>query len=250
MKSHTQNRNKFGVLTLVPTPISELGEITASLKELLLKAFEGGSIIAIEDEKPARRRWRAWDLPREAIESFVPYNEHTRKGDGKENAGSELIQFLKDGKNVFLMSDGGMPGFCDPGRSLIASCHRKGITVTTTACENSLIPTVSMSGFTEGAFEFLGFPPREKDERKKWFDDLKNSSKTQAFMDTPYRLDRVISELQESYGELAKKQYIFLLCDINRESESSYWGPLNDLSKHQPLEKAEFVLVLAGKELF
>lgn len=250
MKSHYGTKDKFGRLTLVPTPIEELGDISPTLKEKLLKAHESGAILAIEDLKPARQRWRAWDLPREAIENFFPYNEHTRKNENQINAGTELIKNLSSGKDVFLISDGGMPAFCDPGRSLVAECHRKGITVTSTNCDNSLIPAIAMSGFTEGGFEFLGFPPREKEERKNWFEALKSSSKTQAFMDTPYRLDRVVSELGEGYGDQAKKQYVYLVSDINRESEKSFWGPLSDLKRFQPLEKAEFVLVLAGNRPF
>lgn len=250
MKSHKQTDQKTGTLTLVPTPISEKGEITQGLKTLLLEAFQSGAILAVEDLKPARQRWRAWDLPREAIENFVPYNEHTREGEGHQDAGIELIKNLKEGKDVYLMSDGGMPAFCDPGRSLVAECHRQNIIVTTTDCDNSLLPSIALSGFTEGAFEFLGFPPREKGERKNWFKNLKGKFQTTAFMDTPYRLDRVISELLEGFGESGNQQYVYLLVDINRDSERSYWGPLSGLKNEQPLEKGEFLLVLAGKTPF
>ncbi|MCR9204025.1 MAG: hypothetical protein NXH75_05585, partial [Halobacteriovoraceae bacterium] len=82
------------------------------------------------------------------------------------------------------------------------------------------------------------------------FEGLKSSSKTQAFMDTPYRLDRVVSELLEGHGELSLKQSVYLVCDINRESERSFWGTLSELKRCQPLEKAEFVLVLAGNHPF
>lgn len=247
MKSHQTAMS--GQLILVPTPISEMGTLTNELREQLLRAFEKGAIIAVEDLKPARQRWRAWDLPREAIESFFPYNEHTRGGDSSDGD-KLLLEKLKKGETVYLMSDGGMPAFCDPGRSLVAECHRQGITVTCTPTDNSLLPTVALSGFTEGAFSFLGFPPREKGERKEWFLSLKKKSEVLVFMDTPYRLDRVISELIEGYQDQAKSQFVYLLCDINRETERSYWGPLSKLSSLQPLEKGEFVLVLAGKSPF
>lgn len=236
-----KTQKSYGTLYLVISPISEKGELTISLREKLLKAFEENHVIAVEDLKPARQRWRAWDLPREAIESFVAYNEHSR-GEGAEE---DLLSRLKKKQDVYLMSDGGTPGFCDPGRSLIDRCHQEGIKVSVTESGNSLIPTVAMSGFTEGAFEFLGFPPREKEQRRKWYEDLIKNPRCAVFMDTPYRLDRVVSELLEVAQGSFQKRRLFILCDINRESENYYWGELNQFASLSPFEKAEFVAVLA-----
>ncbi len=233
---------KKGQLILIPTPISEVGGETLELKNLLLKAWESGAAIVVEDEKPARRRWRSWDLPREGISDFRTYNEHSRKEELPK-----LLELLKKGVDVYLQSDGGMPGFCDPGRDLIYEAQSRGIKVTCSAFYNSLIPAVAMSGFTEGEFQFLAFPPREKDERKQFFNDLAKRDHTQVFMDTPYRLERVCQELLEVSWKSGKNQQVYLGMDINRDEFDSFWGNMNDLERYlksTPPGKREFVCVI------
>ena len=232
----------LGQLVLVSTPISETGGADEDLKHLLLNAWKKGSVIVVEDEKPARRRWRSWDLPHEAIADFITYNEHSRK----ENL-PKLIDLLKKGRDVYLQSDGGMPGFCDPGRDLIFEAQSKNIRVSCSAFYNSLIPAVAMSGFTEGEFQFLSFPPREKEQRAEFFKKMGHSQVTQAFMDTPYRLERVCEELLKTDWKKGKDQRIYIGMDINREEFSSFWGNMTDLDKllkTNPPGKREFVCVI------
>lgn len=236
-----------GILTLVPTPISEVGTLMPETQEFLLSHFNSGGKILIEDEKPGRRRWLGWGLPREAIEEFICYNEHTR-----DELDPKLISDLKKGKNLCLMSDGGMPGFCDPGRSLIYSCQEKGFTVKSLSSTNSLIPSVALSGFTEGPFEFLGFPPKTKEEREDFFKDLftKYNHKCVVFMDTPYRLKRVLSELQSGAIATASKKdpmkrQVFFIMDIDRDTEESWWGSLSQLKGAKDFGKREFLCVLS-----
>ena len=95
---------KTGILTLIPTPLSESGELEPVAFALLSKAAsleeKEQSIFVIEDLKPGRRRWLQFKLPRECIESFVLYNEHTSAVVAKE-----LLSQLKTGKNVFLINN-------------------------------------------------------------------------------------------------------------------------------------------------
>lgn len=228
-------------LTLVTTPIAEEGELTPKVRALLLDCFEKGHTLLVEDEKPARRRWRAWDLPREAIEHFVPYNEHTRN-----ELDQTLVSRLKKGEEMILMSDGGTPGFCDPGRSLIELCHQNKIKISITESCNSLIPAVALSGFTEGAFEFLGFPPRDKEERRIFFKTILERNNVQVFMDTPYRLEKVLNEFLESSNPKLSGRRHCVVMDINRESEEILWGSLAEIKKHSPLGKREFLWVIEG----
>ncbi len=233
---------KQGQLHLIPTPVAEKGNLGGFLKETLEQAFENGSGLLIEDEKPGRRRWLAWGLPRTAIDDFIPYNEHSRG-----ELDSKILKELAQGKDFFLMSDGGTPGFCDPGRSLIYSCQEKGFKVRMLSCDNSLLPAVALSGFTEGAFEFLGFPPKGKEERESFFKAVYSKAHCQVFMDTPYRLQRVLEELDHACPETGRSRLHFLLMDINREEEQSFWGTLKNLLKLKDLGKREFVLVVAPK---
>jgi len=230
---------KQAKLILVPTPIEEIGEITQSLKEELGAAFARGDCLVVEDPKPARRRWIGWGLDREAVNSFTHYNEHTRGAlDG------ELLSKLRAGKNIYLMSDGGLPGFCDPGRSLIFEAHLAGLQVSMSPFPNSLLSAVTLSGFSEGAFEFHGFPPKEREQRKAFIKGLSQKRGVCAFMDTPYRLERV---LEECLAELPGHAMVSLAMDIGRETEEIVWGKaskaLAQCLRDKP-GKREFVLVI------
>lgn len=237
-------KKSCGVLHLIPTSVTESGSLTVEVANLLIEAWENGAGICVEDEKPGRRRWLAWGLPREAIADFITYNEHSR-----DELDPKLTAELKNGRDLFLMSDGGTPGFCDPGRSLITSCHQSNIPVCMINCDNSLLPAVALSGFTEGAFEFLGFPPKESAERALFFKKMFERPHCQVFMDTPYRLKKVLSEINEACPGQQRKRGHFLLMDIERESEQYLWGPLDQILKTPELGKREFVWVLAPKSL-
>lgn len=119
---------KKGTLTLIPTPIDEIHPLETTAWELLNNiSGDSNSIVCIEDLKPGRRRWLRWNLPRNQVEDFVLYNEHNHK-----EQCIHLINELKSGKNVYLMSDGGLPAFCDPGQDLVRVCHKNKIKVTST----------------------------------------------------------------------------------------------------------------------
>ena len=231
-----------GKLTLIPTSIEELGSIKQSTFEMLLQASQNlaHSIIVVEDPKPARRRWLHWGLPRETIEHFVYLNEH-----GQVELTPTLISELKNGKNVFLMSDGGVPAFCDPGRALVLACHQNNIKVRCFDLENSLLSAVAVSGLTEGAFEFLGFPPKESSTREQFFKSaLAHKEKVYAFMDTPYRLDRCLAELAQcGHSDVT----MTLSVDIGRGTEEIFYGNITDLSQ-KSFGKREFVCIFTRQK--
>jgi 16S rRNA (cytidine1402-2'-O)-methyltransferase len=229
---------------LVPTSITEAGSLTEELRITLSSAWEKGAGICVEDIKPGRRRWLKWGLPREAIDDFITYNEHSR-----DELDEKIIKELKEGRDFFMVSDGGTPAFCDPGRSLVMACHQRNINVRMINCDNSLLPAVALSGFTEGAFRFLGFPPKEKDERHKFFTSLFKNTECQVFMDTPYRLERVREEISKACPSNERGRHHFVLMDIERESEQYLWGSLDKILSSQELGKREFVWVLAPKTL-
>ena len=110
-----------GILYLIPTPIDNESKLHQDAVELIKTAPEGSRFV-VEDARPGRRRWLHYGLPREAIDDFICYNEQTH-----DLVRPEIIEVLSSGKNVFMMSDAGLPAFCDPGRALIEECHRKKI---------------------------------------------------------------------------------------------------------------------------
>jgi 16S rRNA (cytidine1402-2'-O)-methyltransferase len=225
-----------GVLTLIPTPIGDDLRLHPSAKELLERAIEDSkSIFCVEDHKPARRRWIAFGLPRETIEKFVLYNEHTR-----ETQAFELIKKLQAGHNVYLMSDCGLPAYCDPGQKLVDLCHEHNIVVSSTNFDNSPILALALSGYNHDSFVFLGFPPQKKEERSTWFKNNLKIKGTLVLMDTPYRLKATF----ENLNDLNPNLNVCLCLDLNKGNEFIKRGPLSKFTENEIHQKRDFILVI------
>lgn len=224
-------------LTLIPTPIDDESPLEPVALALLQEAsLDKQSIIAVEDAKPGRRRWLHWGLPRESIENFVLYNEHTR-----EQECPKLIEKLKAGNKVYLMSDGGLPAFCDPGRELVDACHERGIKVTSTPFCNSIALAVALSGFKHDKFLFGGFLPAKKEQRELEWNEILKSKVTQVLMDTPYRLTKTMEEL----ASLSPQKQVFLALNLNQSNEALFRGKASQLHKKVAGQKAEFILIIS-----
>lgn len=227
---------KKGLLILVPTPLQESQMLVGPALELLRDHLEkGDALFCVEDAKPGRRRWLSWGLPRSEIENLICYNEHTR-----DDLREELIAEMKKGKTLFLMSDGGLPAFCDPGKDLVKRCHDEGIRVTSTPFENSVILALALSGFDHEQFFFGGFPPRDKAERKNFYKEILKKKETIILMDAPYRLPKVLAEIDE----LGSKRELFLAMDLGSEDELLIRGSAQKLIKKVNAQKAEFILII------
>lgn len=225
-----------GKLVLVPTPIDNESPLEPVAESLLRKAFEQGEIIAVEEAKACRRRWLHWGLPRESIETFVLYNEHTR-----DEEAPNLIRQMQKGKSVYLMSDCGLPAFCDPGKKLVNLCHEHGIRVTSTPFSNSVLLALALSGFDHERFVFEGFIPARGGDRTKALKRILSQSETSIVMDTAYRLPRLLEELKE----INPGRGAFLAMDLNKSEERLIRAKVGNLKA--PEEKKEFVLVIGGK---
>ncbi len=227
-----------GRLILVPTPIDDQTPLEACAHAMLLKAATDRretSVFAIEDLKPGRARWLSWGLPRDVVDDFVLYNEHTR-----EELRASLLERMYMGCDVYLMSDGGLPAFCDPGRHLVDACHRDGLEVTSTPFPNSTLLALALSGFSHDEFLFKGFLPVEKGERRRAMGELSKYKGTIVLMETPYRLTRLLEELESVW-----KGEAFLALDLCMPSQELSRGRLSDLAKRHKGQKREFVLILS-----
>jgi 16S rRNA (cytidine1402-2'-O)-methyltransferase len=233
-------------LTLIPTPIDEDSPLETVALEALKKASQdlekGKALIVIEDLKPGRRRWLKWGLPRSVVESFTLYNEHTRK-----EALGNLIQFLNKGGDVYLMSDGGLPAFYDPGVELVDQCHVNKIKVTSTPFCNSISLALALSGLDHQQFYFGGILPRKSEDRGPFLKELLNQKMTTIVLDTPYRLKKTLEELKGVWGKSkASKKLAFLALDLNRDSEELFRGNPDSLMRNVGEFKREFILVIGS----
>jgi 16S rRNA (cytidine1402-2'-O)-methyltransferase len=224
-------------LILIPTPIQDDHPLETVARELLLKdAMEDNVILLVEEHKVARGRWLKWGLPREAIEKFILFNEHTQ-----EKIQADVITELKSGKTVYLMSDCGLPAFCDPGQKLVDSCHKQGIKVTATPFPNSIALALALSGFSHARFIFSGWIPVKEPERSDWMKQELKKPETQIWMETPYRLQKLLSDL----AGLKTNRELFLAIDLGAKDELLVRGPVTSLVKILEKEnKREFVLIL------
>jgi 16S rRNA (cytidine1402-2'-O)-methyltransferase len=224
------------MLTLIPTPIDEKHDLESTAKSILIKAQNNqDSIFCVEEAKIARRRWIRWGLDRNIIDKFVLFNEHTR-----DELTPDLIKSLKKGKNIFLMSDCGLPAFCDPGKNLVDHCHKNNIKVTSTPFYNSTILALALSGFNHDKFNFEGFLSKENNQRKKDIIRISKNKKTTIIMDTPYRLNKIIDEVKEVMPE----REVFIAMDLNKDDELLIRAKAKNLQLEK--SKREFILILGA----
>lgn len=226
-------------LILVPTPLQDdLPLETTALELLKADCLKENVVLLVEEHKIGRQRWLKWGLPREAIEKFILFNEHTQ-----ENLTAEIIKKIRSGNTVYLLSDCGLPAFCDPGQMLVDHCHKQGIQVTSTPFPNSIALAVALSGFSHRSFVFSGFVPVKEPERTDWMKKELKRPETQIWMETPYRLGKLLEEI----SKLDVKKEVFLGMDLGGSSELLLRGNIKQiLSKLDPKEKREFVLVISG----
>lgn len=229
-------------LILVPTPIQEdLPLETVALKRLLEDCLKEDVLILVEEHKVARGRWLKWGLPREAIEKFILVNEHSQ-----EKILPDLMKQIKSGKRAYLMSDAGLPAFCDPGQILVDACHKQGIKVSATPYPNSISLALALSGFSHNTFVFSGFIPVKEPERNLWMKKELKRSETLIWMETPYRLMKLLEEMKGLTGS----REIFLGMDLGGNEEKLLRGSISSLLGHfKEPSKHEFVMVIAPEKV-
>lgn len=225
-------------LILVPTPIADDLPLEPRAHALLLEeAMKEEVILLVEEHKVGRQRWIKWGLPREAIEKFILFNEHTQ-----EKLVPEIIKEMKQGKKVYLLSDCGLPAFCDPGQGLVNACHKNRIKVTATPFPNSIALALALSGFSHDRFNFSGFIPVKEPERSKWMKQELARPETLIWMETPYRLGKLLDEITKTNTS----RELFLGMDLGHTSEQLLRGMAKDLVKLlKEGEKREFVLIIS-----
>ncbi|MEX0799544.1 MAG: SAM-dependent methyltransferase [Bacteriovoracaceae bacterium] len=229
-----------GLLTLVPTPIDDDSPLEQSAFTKLNEAVSENQIIVVEEAKTCRRRWLKWGLPREAIEKFVLYNEHTSAEEAPR-----LLKEMNKGNSVYLLSDCGLPAFCDPGRLLVELCHQSAIQVTATPFPNSISLAVALSGFPHDRFIFEGFIPARGAQRSKELKRIMSQKEVSVLMDTPYRLESLLKEMKKEMKEIKGQREVFLAMELNKKGEKLLRAPLENIQP--PKEKAEFILILGAK---
>jgi 16S rRNA (cytidine1402-2'-O)-methyltransferase len=195
-------------------------------------------LIAAEDTRHSRILLNVHDI-------HVPmtsYHEHNQ-----DEKGTILLDKLKSGASIALITDAGTPGISDPGESLVRRCHEAGISVTSLPGACACITALTLSGLPTRRFCFEGFLPIDKKERKEILESLVNECRTMILYEAPHRLHKTLKELSQTLGN----RTIVLCRELTKKFESVIRTTLEEAVVNYETEEArgEFVLVIEGKDL-
>ena len=228
-----ENINGQGMLYLCATPIGNLKDIT----ERVIETLRSVDIIAAEDTRNSIKLLNHFEI-KVPLTSYHEYNKYDKA--------NELIDKMRDGKNVALITDAGTPAISDPGEVLTDMCHKAGIRVTSLPGPCALITALTMSGINARRFVFEGFLPSDKKDRRRVLEDLVNETRTIIIYEAPHHLRATLSELYNKLGD----RRCALCRELTKKFEETIRMPLSDLiayyEEHEP--KGEYVLVLEGKD--
>jgi len=219
-----------GTLFIVSTPIGNLADISYRAIETLKRV----DLIAAEDTRVSKKLLTHYDIS-VPITSYHDYN--------KEKVVHTLVKRLLNGKSVALISDAGTPGISDPAFVLIREAIQNDINIEAVPGPTALIPALQLSGLPMDRFVFEGFLPPKKG-RKKRLAMLTAEPRTLIFYESPYRLEKTLSDLYSFLGNRS----IAIIRELTKMHQSIIRTTLENIQKnHDQISlKGEFVLVVEG----
>lgn len=218
-------------LTLVPTPIGNLGDITLRALEVLKSA----DVILAEDTRTSSKLLNHYAIDRK-LQSFHIFNEH--------RALRGLIDRMRSGEHMALISDAGTPGIADPGFLLVRECLREGLKVECLPGPSAFLPALIKSGFPTDRFVFEGFLPHKKG-RQTLLKLLAREPRTIIFYESPHRLVKTLQQLVEFFGA---DRRVSVSREISKLHEETRTATASELAAHfsatEP--RGEIVIVVEG----
>jgi len=220
-------------LFLVATPIGNLGDITIRGLEVLKQV----DTILAEDTRTSGMLLRHYEISK-PLQSFHIFNEH------KTLTG--LIQRMKGGETMALISDAGTPGISDPGFLLVRECLKAGLKIETLPGATALIPALVNSGFPTDRFVFEGFLPHKKGKQTT-LKRLAEEERTIIVYESPHRLVKTLEQMIEFFGE---DRLVSVSRELTKLYEETFTGRLIEVLTHFKNKdvKGEIVLVIDGKK--
>jgi 16S rRNA (cytidine1402-2'-O)-methyltransferase len=226
--------DSYGILTLCATPIGNLEDITYRAVRLLKEAH----FIAAEDTRHTKQLLNHFEINTR----LISYHEHN-----KEEKGKQIIERLKEGSNIVLVTDAGTPGISDPGEDLVKLALEEGITVTSAPGAVAGITALIISGQSTRRFIFEGFLPSNKKERVQVLDNLKDEIRTIILYEAPHRLLKTLETLHETLGN----RNITVTKELTKRYEMVFKTTIEEAIHKYTEEdpRGEYVLIIAGKDI-
>lgn len=223
-----------GKLYLCATPIGNLEDITFRV----LRTLKEVDLIAAEDTRNSIKLLNHFEI-HTPMTSYHEYNKYEK--------GRELVDKLRQGKNIALITDAGTPGISDPGEELVKMCAEEGIEVTSLPGASACITALTLSGLSTRRFAFEAFLPADKKERQAVLMELPRETRTLIIYEAPHRLKRTLEELYEVLGN----RRLTVCRELTKKYETAFRTDFQQAIQYYGTEepKGECVLVIEGKKV-
>lgn len=221
-----------GTLYICATPIGNLEDITLRA----LRVLKEVDLIAAEDTRHTRKLLHHYDIHT----PLTSYYEHNAR-----EKGPFLLEQLRQGKSIALVSDAGTPGISDPGTLLIQAAVAAGIPVVPVPGVTAFVTALCVSGLPTDKFVFEGFLPRRDRERKKRLEDLRGEERTIIFYEAPHRLPATLKAI----AEVMPRRRLVVARELTKQYEEIVRGTPAELRAHFEAHppRGEFTLLLEGR---
>lgn len=221
-----------GKLYLCATPIGNLEDITYRVVRTLNEV----DLIGAEDTRNSIKLLNHFDI-KTPMTSYHEFNKYDKA--------KQLVEMMKEGKNIAIITDAGTPGISDPGEEVVRQCFEAGIQVTSLPGPAACITAITMSGQKTRRFCFEAFLPKDKKEKVAVLEELKNETRTIIIYEAPHRLARTLKELRETLGN----RQLTLCRELTKKYEEADKTTIDQaIEKYNEKEpRGEYVLVIEGK---
>ena len=229
----------MGTLYIVSTPIGNLEDFTFRALRILSEV----DLILCEDTRVTKKLLDHYQIKTPTLS----YHQHS-----KLQKIEYIINLLRGGKNLALVSDAGTPGISDPGNLLVREAIerlRDEVKIVSIPGPSAVTTAASVSGFPVDKFLFLGFPPAKK-KRKKFFEEVVNSKYPVIFYESPYRIIKSLHQLEIEAKIFNLKPQIVVCRELTKKFETIYRGEIGEVIKKIEKDKikGEFVIIIEGKK--
>ena len=223
----------MGKLYVVPTPVGNMEDMTFRAIRILKEA----DLILAEDTRTSGILLKHYEI-KNAMQSHHKFNEHQTV--------ESIVNRIKGGQTVALISDAGTPGISDPGFLVVRECVRNGIEVQCLPGATAFVSALVSSGLPDERFCFEGFLPQKKGRMTR-LNALKEETRTMIFYESPYRLLKTLTQFAEIFGA---DRPVSVCREISKIHEESVRGTLQEVIAHftETEPRGEIVIILGGKE--